>query len=81
MADHFSEIGVGAIWMSPIFKSPMTDFGYDISDFRNIDSTYGTMDDFLSLRKKLKSLGKYIRFDFRRIDEIYHTNKPGLYTL
>lgn len=57
MADHFKETGIGAIWLSPIFKSPMADFGYDISDFKSIDSTYGTMDDFLSLKKKLKSLG------------------------
>jgi alpha-glucosidase len=57
MAEHFSETGIGAIWLSPIFKSPMADFGYDISDFINIDSTYGTMDDFVSLLNKLKSLG------------------------
>lgn len=57
MADYFKETGIGAIWLSPIFKSPMADFGYDISDFKSIDSTYGTMDDFLSLQKKLKSLG------------------------
>lgn len=57
MAEHFSESGIGAIWLSPIFKSPMADFGYDISDFKQIDEIYGTMDDFLSLKNKLKSLG------------------------
>lgn len=57
MAGHFQETGIGAIWLSPIFKSPMADFGYDISDFVSIDSIYGTMEDFLSLQKKLKSLG------------------------
>lgn len=57
MAEHFQETGIGAIWLSPIFKSPLADFGYDISDFVSIDSTYGTMEDFLSLQKKLKSLG------------------------
>jgi alpha-glucosidase len=36
----------------------MADFGYDISDYNAIDSVYGTMDDFVSLQKKLKSLGK-----------------------
>lgn len=58
MADHFKETGIGAIWLSPIYKSPMADFGYDIADFKSIDKTFGTMDDFLSLQKKLKSLGK-----------------------
>lgn len=57
MAEHFHETGIGAIWLSPIFKSPLADFGYDISDFVSIDSTYGTMEDFLSLQMKLKSLG------------------------
>lgn len=56
MAEHFDETGIRTIWLSPIFKSPMADFGYDISDFMSIDSTFGTMDDFLSLQKKLKSL-------------------------
>lgn len=62
MAEHFNETGIGAIWLSPIFKSPMADFGYDISDFKDIDSTYGTMDDFLSLQRKLKHFG--IRTNF-----------------
>lgn len=57
MAEHFKETGIGAIWLSPIFQSPMVDFGYDISDFTNIDSTFGTLDDFVSLQNKLKSLG------------------------
>lgn len=57
MAEHFQETGIGTIWLSPIFKSPLADFGYDISDFVSIDSTYGTMEDFLSLQRKLKSLG------------------------
>lgn len=58
MVGHFFETGIGAIWLSPIFKSPMADFGYDISDFKAIDSTFGTLDDFISLQNKLKSLGK-----------------------
>ncbi|XP_060864581.1 maltase 2-like [Metopolophium dirhodum] len=64
MAEHFQETGIGAIWLSPIFKSPLADFGYDISDFVSIDSTYGTMEDFSSLQRKLKSLGVRILLDF-----------------
>ncbi|XP_026811817.1 maltase 2-like isoform X1 [Rhopalosiphum maidis] len=63
-AEHFKDIGVDCVWLSPIFKSPMADFGYDISDYNAIDSVYGTMDDFVSLQKKLKSLGIKIIMDF-----------------
>jgi alpha-glucosidase len=56
--EHLKDIGVGGVWLSPIFKSPMADFGYDISDFRNIDPMFGTMEDFENLLKKAKELGK-----------------------
>ena len=46
---YFSELGVQAIWLSPIYKSPMKDFGYDISDFKDVDPTFGTLEDFKSL--------------------------------
>ena len=39
-------LGIDAIWLSPVFTSPMADFGYDISDYRAIDPIFGTMDDF-----------------------------------
>lgn len=62
-AEYFKDIGVDCVWLSPIFKSPMVDFGYDISDFNQIDKTFGTMDDFISLYKKLKSLGNYLYYN------------------
>lgn len=43
---HVASLGVDAIWVSPFFKSPMLDFGYDVSDYRAIDPMFGTMDDF-----------------------------------
>src|ERR1044072_832627 len=43
---YLADLGVGAIWLSPIFKSPMVDFGYDISDYCAIDPVFGSMDDF-----------------------------------
>ena len=55
--EHFIESGIGAIWLSPIYQSPMVDFGYDISNFREIDSRFGTLTDFTDLTKKAKSLG------------------------
>lgn len=44
--DYIRDLGVDAIWLSPIFRSPMKDFGYDISDYREIDPLFGTMADF-----------------------------------
>ncbi|MEX2552300.1 MAG: alpha-amylase family glycosyl hydrolase, partial [Actinomycetota bacterium] len=39
-------LGVDAIWLSPFFRSPMKDFGYDISDYRDVDPQFGTLEDF-----------------------------------
>ena len=44
--DHIQSLGVEAIWISPFFKSPMKDFGYDVSDYRDIDPMFGTLNDF-----------------------------------
>lgn len=50
--DYLSELGITAIWLSPVYKSPMHDCGYDISHYRKIDPVYGTMDDFRNLLKE-----------------------------
>jgi alpha-glucosidase len=44
--DYLQELGVDAIWLTPVYPSPQVDFGYDISDYRAIDPQYGTMADF-----------------------------------
>ncbi|MGC2635877.1 MAG: alpha-glucosidase [Acidobacteriaceae bacterium] len=44
--DYLKKLGVDAIWLTPIYPSPQVDFGYDISDYDNIDSQYGTLADF-----------------------------------
>jgi alpha-glucosidase len=44
--DHIVELGADAIWLSPIFRSPMADFGYDISDYTDIDPLFGSLDQF-----------------------------------
>ncbi|MBR0932142.1 alpha-amylase family glycosyl hydrolase [Bradyrhizobium jicamae] len=43
---YLTRLGVDAVWLSPIFPSPMADFGYDISDYTGIDPLFGTMEDF-----------------------------------
>ena len=44
--DYLQELGVDAIWMTPIYPSPQADFGYDVADYEAIDPHYGTMADF-----------------------------------
>lgn len=61
---YLKEIGVNATWLSPIFKSPMFDFGYDISDFFDINPDYGTITDFENLLTRAKELGIKIILDF-----------------
>ncbi|XP_067627239.1 maltase A1 [Eurosta solidaginis] len=61
---YLKDIGFTAAWLSPIFKSPMADFGYDISDFYQIHPEYGTMEDFENMIKKAKEIGIKIILDF-----------------
>lgn len=44
--DYLKTLGVDVIWLSPIYKSPLADMGYDIADYRAIDPRYGTMEDW-----------------------------------
>ena len=44
--DYLKELGVEVLWLTPMYKSPQKDNGYDISDYYNIDESYGTMEDF-----------------------------------
>ena len=43
--DHLQELGVGAVWLSPVYPSPNDDNGYDISDYKDINPEYGTLED------------------------------------
>ena len=52
-----------AIWISPFFKSPMADFGYDIADYRAVDPLFGTLEDFDRLLRKAHGLGLKIVID------------------
>ena len=50
--DHIRDLSCGAIWLTPVYPSPMVDNGYDISDYKGIDPSYGTMEDFDTLIKE-----------------------------
>ena len=47
--DHLAWLGVDALWMSPIYPSPLADFGYDVSDYTGIDPVFGDFDDYDAL--------------------------------
>ncbi len=61
--DYIASLGVDAIWISPFFKSPMKDFGYDISDYRDIDPIFGNLEDFDRLIEKAHHLNIKIMID------------------
>lgn len=60
---YIAELGVDAIWISPFFKSPMKDFGYDVSDYCDIDPIFGTLDDFDALVARAHELGLRLIID------------------
>ena len=62
--DHLARLGVDAIWITPCFPSPQVDFGYDVSDYRNIDPQYGTLADFDRLVAEAKKRNIKVILDF-----------------
>ena len=61
--DYVASLGVEAVWISPFFKSPMADYGYDIADYRAVDPLFGTLDDFDRLLAKAHGLGIRVMID------------------
>jgi alpha-glucosidase len=61
---YLTELGVDAVWLSPIFPSPMADFGYDVSNYTDIDPLFGTLDDFDALLEALHGRGLKLLLDF-----------------
>lgn len=57
--DHFRELQIGSIWISPFYESPLVDMGYDISNFTNINPVFGTLADFEELSKEAEKRGRY----------------------
>lgn len=68
--DYIASLGVDAIWISPFFTSPMKDFGYDVSDYCDVDGIFGTLADFDGLIERAHALGLKVL-----IDQVYaHTS-------
>jgi len=61
--EYIANLGVDAIWISPFFKSPQKDFGYDVSDYRDVNPEYGTLHDFDKLLSKAHDLGLKVMVD------------------
>ena len=62
--DYLKDLGVDAIWITPCFPSPQIDFGYDVSDYLNIDPMYGTLADFDKLASEAQKRNIHIILDF-----------------
>ncbi|MFS4582446.1 alpha-amylase family glycosyl hydrolase [Phaeobacter sp. C3_T13_0] len=60
---HIASLGVDAIWISPFFTSPMKDFGYDVSDYCDVDPMFGNLADFDQLLKTAHTLGLRVMID------------------
>ncbi len=61
--DYVAGLNVDGIWLSPFFTSPMLDFGYDVSDYRDVDPMFGTLEDFRALLAKAHALGLKVMID------------------
>src|SRR5260370_25713234 len=68
--DYVASLGVDAIWISPFFKSPMRDFGYDVSDYRKVDPIFGSNADFNALVEAAHERGLNVTIDM----EFAHTS-------
>lgn len=61
---YVKDLGMDGLWLSPIMKSPQADFGYDISDYRDIHEEYGTLDDMKELIAECQRIGLRLILDF-----------------
>src|SRR5438132_11582886 len=62
--DYLDWLGVDAIWISPIFPSPMADFGYDVSNYTDVDPIFGTLDDFDNLVARVHERNIRVMLDY-----------------
>ncbi len=61
--DYVASLGVDAIWLSPFFTSPMADFGYDVSNYEDVDPMFGSLADFDELTQKAHDVGLKVMID------------------
>ncbi|MFB9954238.1 glycoside hydrolase family 13 protein [Cellulomonas denverensis] len=61
--DHLAALGVDAVWLSPFYRSPQADAGYDVADYRDVDPLFGTLADFDALLARAHELGLKVVVD------------------
>jgi alpha-glucosidase len=80
---HIAELGASAVWLSPIYRSPNADFGYDVSDFLSPDPSFGTLEDLDELVKRAHGLGLRVLLDFvpchTSIEHAWFRERPEYY--
>src|SRR5437762_1103400 len=62
--DYLRDLGVDALWLSPIYPSPMADFGYDVADYTGVDPLFGALEDFDALLAGAHARGLRVILDF-----------------
>jgi alpha-glucosidase len=62
--DHLAWLGVDAVWLSPFYRSPMRDFGYDVADHTDVDPLFGSLTDFDALVRRAHELGLKVIVDY-----------------
>ena len=62
--DYLADLGIKGVWIAPFYPSPMADFGYDISDYCNVDRIFGTLEDFDQLLAAIHERGLKLILDF-----------------
>jgi alpha-glucosidase len=62
--DHVEALGFEAIWLSPFYRSPMADYGYDVADYRDVDPIFGTLADFDALLREAHARGIRVVVDW-----------------
>ena len=58
---YIADLGVQAVWLSPFYRSPMADFGYDVSDYCDVDPMFGTLADFDALLARAHEMALVVR--------------------
>ena len=81
--DHVAELGAAAVWLSPIYPSPLADFGYDVSDYRSVDPVYGDLEAFDQLIEAVHERGLRLLMDLvpchTSIEHRWFTEHPDWY--
>lgn len=73
--DYLKELGINCVWLSPVYKSPMEDNGYDISDYKDINPLFGTMADFIEMLNEMHKRGIRLIMDL----VINHTSSEHMW--